>query len=93
MAGGNIGLGFAIPINKVKKIVDVIKKDRKIERNYDIGLRLQTVDKNIAQYFKLKEYVTGAIVVNLEKGSAADNEGIKPEDIILSVNGGGKDWY
>lgn len=86
MAGGNIGLGFAIPINKVRKIVDQLKKDGKIERNYDIGLRLQTVDANIAQYFKLKN-VTGAIVVNVEKGSQADNEGIKAEDIILSVNG------
>lgn len=87
MAGGNIGLGFAIPINKVKKIVDRIKKDGKIERNYDIGLRLQTVDKNIAQYFKLKEYVTGAIVVSVDKNSAAEKEGLKPEDIILAVNG------
>lgn len=86
MAGGNIGLGFAIPINKVKAIVDKLKKDGKIERNYDIGLRLQTVDKNIAQYFKLTN-VSGAIVVNVEKGSAADKEGIKPEDIILYMNG------
>lgn len=85
MAGGNIGLGFAIPINKVKKIVDIIKRDGKLDRNYDIGLRLQTVDKNIAQYFKL-DNVQGAIVVNIEKGSMADKEGIKPEDIILSLN-------
>jgi serine protease Do len=86
MTSGNIGLGFAIPMNKVRKIVDQIKKDGKIERNYDIGLRIQTVDKNIAQYFKLKN-VAGVIVVNVEKGSSADKEGIKPEDIILSVNG------
>lgn len=86
MAGGNIGLGFAIPINKVKKIVDELKKNGKIERNYNIGLRLQTVDKNIAQYFKLNN-VQGAIVVSVENGSSAGNEGIKPEDIILSVNG------
>lgn len=86
MAGGNIGLGFAIPMNKVKAIVDKIKKDGKIERNYDIGLRLQTVDKNIAQYFKLNN-VQGAIVVNIEQGSAAAKEGILPEDLILSVNG------
>lgn len=86
MAGGNIGLGFAIPINKVKKIVDTLRKDGKLERNYDIGLRIQTVDKNIAQYFKLNN-VSGVIVVSVDKGSAAENEGIKPEDIILSVNG------
>lgn len=87
MANGNIGLGFAIPMNKVRKIVDQIKKEGKIERNYDIGLRVQTVDKNIAQYFKLSPGVTGVIVVSVDKGSSADKEGIKPEDIILSVNG------
>jgi serine protease Do len=86
MAGGNIGLGFAIPINKVKKIVDQLKKDGKIDRNYNVGVRIQTVDQNIAQYFKLKK-AEGVIVVNLEKGSEADKEGIKPEDIILSLNG------
>ena len=86
MANGNIGLGFAIPVNKVKKIVDKLKKDGKIERNYDIGLRIQTVDKNIAQYYKLNS-VQGVIVVNVEKNSAADNAGIKPEDILISLNG------
>jgi|SRR4030095_620469 len=86
-ATGNIGLGFAIPVNKVRKIVDMIKKDGKIERNYNIGLRVQTVDQNIAQYFKLKSNVQGVIVVSVEKGSEADKEGIKAEDIILSVNG------
>ncbi len=86
MGGGNIGLGFAIPLNKVKAIVDKIKKDGKIDRNYDIGVRLQTVDKNIAQYFKLNN-VQGAIVVSVDKGSMAEKEGLKPEDIILSVNG------
>ncbi len=84
---GNIGLGFAIPINKIKKIVDQIKKNGKINRNYNIGLRVQTVDQNIAQYFKLSDKVTGVIVVSVEKGSSSDKEGIKAEDIITSVNG------
>jgi serine protease Do len=86
-AGGNIGLGFAIPVNKIKKIVDQIKKDGKINRNYDIGLRLQPVDQNVQQYFKLKADVHGAIVVSVESGSASDDAGLKQEDIILSVNG------
>lgn len=84
-ASGNIGLGFAIPINKVKKIVDAIKKDGKIDRNYTIGARIQTVDANIAQYFKLKN-VSGVIVVNAEKGGEFESAGIKAEDIILSLN-------
>jgi serine protease Do len=85
-ASGNIGLGFAIPINKVKGIADKLKKDGKIERNYDIGLRIQTVDRNVLQYFKLKD-VRGVIVVSVDNGSPADKEGIKAEDIITSLNG------
>ena len=78
-ASGNIGLGFAIPINKVRKIVDMLKKDGKIDRNYSIGVRVQTVDANIAQYFKLKN-VHGVIVVNVENGGEFDKSAIKAED-------------
>lgn len=83
---GNIGLGFAIAINKVKRIVEELKKDGKINRNYWLGLRVQTIDKNIAQYFKLKN-ITGVIAVSVEKGSSGDKSGIKPEDVIVSLNG------
>ncbi len=83
---GNIGLGFAIPINKIKKITDLLKKDGKINRNYTLGIRIQTVDQNVANYFKLKS-AEGVIVVNVEKGGDADAEGIHANDIILSVNG------
>jgi len=82
---GNIGLGFAIPVNKVKKIIDELKGGGKIERNYWLGLRVQTVDNSIAQYYKLKN-TEGVIVVGVEKGSPSDDAGIKPEDIILEVN-------
>ncbi len=85
-ATGNIGLGFAIPINKVKKIVDILKKDKKVDRNYWIGLRIQSIDENIAKYYNLKN-TTGAIVVAVEKGSPADDAGIKAEDVITEVNG------
>ncbi|RPI13381.1 MAG: PDZ domain-containing protein [Ignavibacteriae bacterium] len=83
---GNIGLGFAIPINKVKKIMDILRKDKKIDRNYNIGIRLQTVDQGIAQYFKLKK-PQGAIVVSMERGTPIEDAGIKTEDIIIAVNG------
>lgn len=83
---GNIGLGFAIPINKVKHITDQLKKDKKIDRNYWIGLRIQTIDNNIANYYKLTN-TKGAIVVSIEKGSPADDAGIKAEDVITAVNG------
>lgn len=85
-ATGNIGLGFAIPINKVKNVIDQLRKSGKIDRNYNLGLRVQTVDANVAQYFKLKN-VSGVIVVSVDKGSEADDAGFKSEDIIISLNG------
>jgi serine protease Do len=86
LSGGNIGLGFAIPINKVRKIFEELKSNGKIDRNYDIGLRVQTVDANIAAYFKLKN-VSGVIVVSVDKNSGADKAGIQPEDVITELNG------
>lgn len=83
---GNIGLGFAIPINKVKTVTDLLRKNGKIDRNYSIGLRLQTMDENIAKYYKLKN-TQGAIVVSIENGSPVDKAGIKANDIITGVNG------
>jgi serine protease Do len=82
---GNIGLGFAIPINKVKQITDQLKKDKKINRNYWIGLRLQAIDDNIAKHYKLAS-TKGAIVAAVEKGSPADDAGIITEDVITAVN-------
>lgn len=83
---GNIGLGFAIPVNKIKTIIDAIRKNGSINRNYDMGLRVQTIDENVAQYFKLKN-VQGVIVVSVDKGGEADDDGIKANDLILAVNG------
>lgn len=85
-SSGNIGLGFAISINKIKKIVDILKKDKKVNRNYWIGLRIQSVDANIAKYYKL-ENATGVIVVSVEKGSPADDAGLKADDVIIGMNG------
>ncbi len=46
---GNIGLGFAIPVNKVKKIVSELKKNGKINREFSIGLSIQSIDEGIAK--------------------------------------------
>ena len=83
---GNIGLGFAIPINKVKSIVTELKVNGRIEREYWTGLEVQSVDVRVARYFGL-EKAEGAIVSNVQRGSPADRAGFKPGDIILEVNG------
>ncbi len=83
---GNIGLGFAIPINKVKNVVAELKKSGKIEREYWTGLEIQSVDNRVASYFGL-EKVEGVIISDVKRGSPADKAGFKAGDIIQEVNG------
>lgn len=83
---GNIGLGFAIPINRVKSIVTELKRSGKVERNFWTGLEVQTVDARVAHYFDLAK-VEGVIVTDVKRRSPADESGFKPGDIIVEVNG------
>ena len=83
---GSIGLGFAIPINRVKTIVAELKKNGKIERDYYTGLEVQTVDARVARYFGLDK-VEGVIVSDVKRGSPSDRAGFKVGDIILEANG------
>ncbi len=83
---GNIGLGFAIPINRVKTVIAELKKHGKFERNFWTGLEIQTVDARVAHYFGLAK-AQGVIVTDVKRGSPAERAGFKPGDIIVEVNG------
>ncbi len=82
---GNIGLGFAIPINRVKRIITQLKKYGKVDRDFDVGLKIQAVDKGIADYYHLQS-TRGVIVLQVLSGSPAAKAGIKEGDIILQVD-------
>lgn len=81
---GSIGLGFAIPINKVKRIVDELKNDGKINRDFNIGMRIQTIDQEIADYYQLQTS-RGVIVTQVSPESPAAKAGIKVGDIIVQI--------
>ena len=83
---GSIGVGFAISINRVKKIFEEIKTNGKIERNFNVGFRIQGIDERIAKYLKLDK-AQGVVVTDVQKGSLSDNAGLKPEDVIIMANG------
>lgn len=83
---GSIGVGFAISINRVKKILEELKSGGKIERNFNVGFRIQGIDDQIAKYLGLKNK-DGVVVTQVQKNGIADNAGLKPEDVIISVNG------
>jgi serine protease Do len=83
---GNIGLGFAIPINKVKRIVSELKQSGKIDRNFDIGLRIQAIDEQTAKAYGLQS-TRGVIITQVLPGTPAARAGIQPYDVIMEVEG------
>ncbi len=83
---GSIGVGFAISINRVKKILEQLKAEGKIDRSFNVGFRIQGIDEQIAKYYNLPDK-NGVIVTQVMKGGNADKSGLKPEDVILMVNG------
>jgi len=82
---GSIGLGFAIPINKVKSIIEELKEKGKIDRNFEIGMRIQSIDESIAKYYNL-ERTKGVIITKIYPGTPSDNAGLQVGDIILKIN-------
>lgn len=83
--GTNIGVGFAIPVNKIKKIIEEIKTAGKVDRNFWTGLSVITVDANLAQKYSLKA-TRGAIITQIEKNSPAEKAGFQIEDIIIGID-------
>ena len=82
---GSIGIGFAVPINRVKNIAEQLKEHGKIDRDFNPGLIVQQIDDNIAKYFKLDK-TDGVVVIEVKSGSSAEKSGIEPGDIILKVD-------
>ncbi len=83
--GGNIGVGFAIPVNKIRRIVTELKENGKVDRDFWTGLSIQTVDEGIAKYYNL-EHVRGVIITNIASDSPAEKAGLKVYDIIVGIN-------
>ncbi len=82
---GSIGLGFAIPINKVKSIIEELKDKGKIDRNFEIGMRIQSIDESIAKYYNL-ERTKGVIITKIYPRTPSDKAGLQVGDIILKIN-------
>ena len=83
-SGGSIGIGFAIPSNLVKNIIDQLKTNGEIERAW-LGVRIQEVSDEIAQSVGLKK-TYGALVQGLTPDSPALKDGIQEGDIIIEFN-------
>ena len=84
-AGGNVGIGFAVPINMAKAIEGQLIKYGKVRRG-QLGIGVQDVTPALSQAKDLK-VDHGAVVTQVIPGSAAEKAGLKPYDVILEFNG------
>lgn len=84
-SGGNIGIGFATPINLAKNVVHQLKEKGKVVRGW-LGVIVQTVTPELADSFGLKDR-KGALVADVEANAPADEAGIQKGDIIVAFDG------
>ena len=84
-SGGNNGIGFAIPINLAKSVLDELREKGHVTRA-QLGVHITDVDKETMQALGLKNR-QGALVPQVVAGSAADKAGILPGDVIVSIDG------
>ena len=84
-SSGSIGIGFSIPINRVKNVVEDLKKYGKVERSYTTGIHVQSIDKIMQKYLGLPSS-KGVIVTDVEKYSSGEKAGLQIGDVILRVD-------
>lgn len=82
--GGNVGIGFAIPAEEAKPVIDALRKGGRVQRGY-LGVGIQPITEEIASALSLPKN-RGEIVARVEPGQAAARAGIKQGDVIVKVN-------
>lgn len=84
-SGGSLGIGFAIPISTAKNVMEQIIQNGSVTRGW-IGVEAQEITQELADSFGLPD-TEGALIAGVQRGSPADQGGIRPGDILLAVGG------
>src|SRR5205809_408879 len=85
-SGGNQGVGFAIPANLARDVMQSLREKGRVVRGY-IGATVQTLTPELAEAMKLKGQPTGALVGEVVPKSPSEKAGMKTGDVITAVNG------
>lgn len=84
-SGGNVGIGFAIPVDMVKTIVQQLIQYGEVKRGH-LGAKAQNLTADVANASGVDENLDGAVVTDVSKDSAAERAGLKNGDIIIKIN-------
>ena len=84
-AGGNVGIGFAIPTNMASASMNQIVKYGEVKRG-QIGVGIQDITSELRDAFDLENGQKGVLITNVSDGSPAEDAGLESGDIVLSVN-------
>ena len=85
-SGGYMGIGFAIPINMAREIMEDLIYEGKVSRGW-LGVSIQDLDAATRDAMGLDAEVKGVLIGDVFKGQPADKAGIKRGDVVTSVNG------
>ncbi len=84
-SGGNMGVGFAIPVKMAKPVMESLLKYGKVIRGW-LGVSIQDITPEMAEYFGMKK-ATGALISDVLKDGPADKAGLQQKDIVITYNG------
>ncbi len=85
-AGGNVGIGFAIPANMAKASMAQILEHGEVKRG-QLGIGIQDITPDLREAFELNNGQQGVLVSNVLQGSPAEKAGLKAGDVVLEVDG------
>ncbi|CAB1369763.1 Do family serine endopeptidase [Denitratisoma oestradiolicum] len=83
-SGGSMGIGFAIPVSLARSVMEQIIRNGAVSRGW-IGVEVQEITPELAESFRLPA-TEGALIAGVMRGSPADKAGVKPGDVLLTVN-------